>query len=74
MKVLITGAGGMLGADLQAVLASEHELVLTDVLGDLEFLDITNEGRVLDVVGECRPDLVIHAAAYTDVDLSLIHI
>ena len=68
MKILITGAAGMLGADLREALAGEHELILTDVVGGFLYLDITDSDRVLDVIEECRPDLVIHAAAYTDVD------
>ena len=58
----------MLGADLQKVLAPVGDLILTDVAGDVGFLDVTDTERVLAIVGENRPDVVIHAAAYTDVD------
>ena len=58
----------MLGADLQKALAPVGDLILTDVTGDATFLDVTDTGRVLATVGENRPDVVIHAAAYTDVD------
>lgn len=68
MKILITGAAGMLGVDLQQALGDEHELTLTDIVGGLKFLDITDADQVLAVVSSSRPDLVIHAAAYTDVD------
>ena len=68
MKILITGASGMLGTDLRKALGAEHELVLTDVVGDVRFLDVTDTGSVMSTVAEVRPDVVIHAAAYTDVD------
>ncbi|MHB0912265.1 MAG: dTDP-4-dehydrorhamnose reductase [Armatimonadota bacterium] len=67
MKILLTGAGGMLGHDLVEAL-SGHELVTTDVAGDYRRMDITDSEAVLDTIGEVRPDLVIHSAAYTDVD------
>ncbi|HKX29512.1 MAG TPA: dTDP-4-dehydrorhamnose reductase [Blastocatellia bacterium] len=63
MKVLITGAGGQLGHALSAALV-RHELVpLTH-----SQLDITNLSEVRAAVGHHRPDLVINAAAYTNVD------
>jgi len=68
VKILITGAEGMLGADLRKALAPEHELTLTDIVGDAMPLDITDADRTSAVIAERRPDLVIHAAAYTDVD------
>ncbi len=68
MRILITGAAGMLGTDLQEVLGAEHELVPTDVTGDLISLDITDTDQVLSTIADVRPDAVIHAAAYTDVD------
>jgi dTDP-4-dehydrorhamnose reductase len=67
LKIIITGACGMLGTDLQSAFAG-HELVLTDVLGDVTPMDITDTAQVMDVVGSNRPDVIIHAAAYTDVD------
>jgi dTDP-4-dehydrorhamnose reductase len=33
-------------------------------------LDITNFDQVQQVISEVKPDVVIHAAAYTEVDLS----
>lgn len=68
MKILITGAAGMLGTDLQKALGPQHELIPTDVIGDVRFLDVTDTQQVFGAVDECRPDLVVHAAAYTDVD------
>lgn len=63
MKILITGARGQLGYHLQKVFA-DHELYL----GDSQNLDITQEGVVNREVENFRPDVIIHAAAYTNVD------
>ena len=62
MRILITGANGQLGFDLQRTLAS-HELVLMD----LPAFDLT-KSSCEEQVASAQPDLVIHAAAYTDVD------
>ena len=62
MRILITGANGQLGCDLQRILAS-HELTLMD----LPTFDLTTSSCE-EQVARARPDLVIHAAAYTDVD------
>ncbi len=64
MKILITGSNGMLGHDLIEVLKNSHELILTTS----KTLDITDEQHVLDFIGQLKPDVVINAAAYTDVD------
>ena len=63
MKILITGAYGMLGSDLREVLIS-HELILT---GSKD-LDITDQNKVFQFISEKSPDIVINAAAYTAVD------
>jgi len=64
VKILVTGALGMLGKDLLPLLSAKHE-----VLGkDIQDFDITDRRRVQDEIAACRPDVVIHAAAYTDVD------
>ncbi len=77
MKILITGAGGMLGIDLAEALADRHELVLMDnkpllsgVLKDFRVLkvDVTDAKKTYDEVTSIDPELVIHLAAYTDVD------
>jgi dTDP-4-dehydrorhamnose reductase len=63
MRILICGAGGQLGDALEAAL-EEHELVALDHGG----LDITLLPVVREALAVCRPDLVINAAAYTNVD------
>ena len=64
MKILITGSNGMLGYDLKSVLADKHDLILTTS----KSLDITNKDEVLELITSEKPDIVINAAAYTDVD------
>ncbi|MCI0666189.1 MAG: NAD(P)-dependent oxidoreductase, partial [Acidobacteria bacterium] len=63
MRVLITGAGGQLGRALQAVLANHEPIALTH--GQL---DITRLTEVREILPVYRPDIVINAAAYTNVD------
>lgn len=63
MKILVTGAAGQLGTALQASLRG-HDLV---ALGHGQ-LDITRLTDVREAIGAHRPDLVINAAAFNDVD------
>jgi dTDP-4-dehydrorhamnose reductase len=65
MKVLITGANGMLGSRVLAeAQARGHDAAGTD----LPELDLTDEAAVRAVIERHAPDAVIHCAAYTDVD------
>lgn len=63
MRVLVTGAAGMLGRDLVPLLAADHEVTAVDM-----DVDITDPTAVDACVAECRPDAVFHLAAWTDVD------
>ncbi len=67
----------MLGTELCKVLAADHEVAGLDIIrsqvsGRRSQVfyegDITDPDRVDEVIEEARPDLVIHAAAWTDVD------
>lgn len=64
MKILVVGAAGQLGHDLLKTLSSGHEVTGVDI-GEI---DITDAVSTNEVVGASRPDLVINAAAYTNVD------
>jgi dTDP-4-dehydrorhamnose reductase len=63
MHILLTGALGQLGRALQDAL-SGHALTRVD----LPEVDITDRESFSHIVDDSRPDLVIHCAAYTDVD------
>jgi len=65
MRILITGAGGMLGLDLQtAARTAAHETI---ALTRAE-LDITDAEAVHAAVSSARPDVIIGCAAWTNVD------
>ena len=64
MKVLITGAGGQVGWELQQTVSTDIEIT---ALHRVE-LDIADQAAVMSVIKELQPDLVINAAAYTAVD------
>jgi dTDP-4-dehydrorhamnose reductase len=63
MRVLITGAGGQLGRELVEAFADHDTIACTR-----EVLDVTDRDQVLQVVDHLRPDAIVHAAAWTDVD------
>lgn len=63
MKVLITGAGGQLGQALQAGLTGHELIALTH-----SQLDITRFFETREALVAQRPEVVINAAAYVNVD------
>ncbi len=63
-KLLITGAGGQLGRDLAVSLAEEYDITAAG----RDELDITVARDVADFVARARPEIVLHTAAWTDVD------
>lgn len=63
MRILITGGAGQLGTALQTALI-QHELFSID----LPEVDITDKEALFTAVSTTTPDLVIHCAAYTNVD------
>jgi dTDP-4-dehydrorhamnose reductase len=65
MRLLITGAAGMLGHDVCEIAgAAGHELSAFPRAQ----LDVTDATAVDDAVAGARPDAVINCAAYTNVD------
>ena len=64
MKVLIIGSEGMLGHDLVDTLSAENEISTTTI----DTLDITDINKTIKTVKEINPDVVVHAAAFTNVD------
>jgi dTDP-4-dehydrorhamnose reductase len=71
-RVLFTGAGGQLGTYLGAELARRGieavGTVSANPTGQQWAMDITRLDEVRRVIAEARPTVVIHGAAYTDVD------
>jgi dTDP-4-dehydrorhamnose reductase len=65
MKVLITGAAGLLGHGLVEVFQREHEVI---TVAHAE-MDVTDAAAVRAKLRVARPDVVIHAAAIPDVDV-----
>lgn len=64
MKILITGAQGMLGTDMTALLSRQHTVMPTDI----DDMDVRDTELVFQTVEEEQPDIVLHLAALTDVD------
>lgn len=73
MKVLVTGANGML-ADALCPLLRENGFItyLTDINGvdekEIFKMDIRNKEEAIRIAGQFKPDIIMHLAAETDVD------
>lgn len=77
MKAFVTGVGGQLGYDVMNELAKRgYEAVGSDILESVQSeypyvqLDITNAENVEKAISEAKPDVVIHCAAWTAVDVA----
>lgn len=78
MRVLVTGANGLLGQKLIALLDQDADIELTATSrgkfrseltrGSYRSLDITNKGEVEKIFLEMKPDVVLNTAAMTQVD------
>ena len=64
MKVLLLGAAGQLGHELAGPIACFAEVVAAD---QAEF-DLRDEAAVAKAVERAAPDVIVNAAAYTNVD------
>jgi dTDP-4-dehydrorhamnose reductase len=85
MKILITGANGLLGQELiLQLLEKKYEVVATGrgparlIIAALEGfsyqdLDITNGPEVEEFILKERPQIIVHAAAMTQVDQCELH-
>jgi dTDP-4-dehydrorhamnose reductase len=69
MRVLVTGSAGMLGAALRESCPSGVQMLDADLPGT----DITDPASVQAAFAAARPEAVIHAAAYTNVDACESH-
>ncbi len=74
MKLLVTGASGLLGQKVaQLALEKGHEVYSTykehpTNSGNPIKLDLTNQDQVSKTISHLKPQIIIHTAAYTDVD------
>lgn len=82
MRILLTGSNGLLGQKLTALLSADREVELLATskgsdrgLGGYSYtsMDITLASEVDKVMSSFRPDVVIHAAAHTQVDYCELH-
>ncbi len=62
-RVLITGSGGMVGNSLLSILSDSYTVVGLNSTVDITDSDIIHERLSLE-----KPSIIIHSAAYTDVD------
>lgn len=68
MKVFVTGVKGQLGYDVMRELEKRS---YKDAVGvDIEEMDITDGESVDKIITDANPDVVIHCAAWTAVDLA----
>lgn len=65
MKIMVTGAKGMLGQDLVPILKDQGHEVIPLVRQEL---DITDRKAVFEAIEHFHPQIVINCAAYTNVD------
>ena len=65
MNILVTGANGQLGNEMQRVaMLSAHQYTFTDV----DTLDICDLDAVRAMVAQVKADVIVNCAAYTNVD------
>ena len=67
-KYLITGYKGQLGYDIKRELLKQGISEENILAIDKEEMDITNRDEVMKVVGDFKPDVIFHCAAWTAVD------
>ncbi len=70
MKVLLTGATGLLGQAIWKFLDEEYEIIPVSLSGKNNTIscDLRDENQVAELINHYRPELIIHSAAITDVD------
>jgi dTDP-4-dehydrorhamnose reductase len=64
MRLFITGIKGQLGSEIARQASTDHEVIG----GDLPDFDIANRSQVAAAFAAHRPALIIHCAAFTNVD------
>jgi dTDP-4-dehydrorhamnose reductase len=69
MNILLTGASGQLGSDLVHLLSEDHAMTALT----RRDLDVTDRSEVMAAAARFQPQVIIHAAAYTQVDEAESH-
>ena len=65
MRIVVTGSGGQLGQEVVlAANARGHDVIATT----RATLDVTDRSATVTMLREIRPDVIVHAAAWTAVD------
>ncbi len=64
MKILLFGAMGQLGTELQSTMSSLGEIAAYDIHN----LNLEHTGNVRETIRMLRPDVIVNASAYTAVD------
>jgi len=65
-RILVTGTGGQVGAELARVLAAHGDVIALDRAR----LDLANPDAIAATLRDAKPDIVVNAGAYTAVDLA----
>jgi dTDP-4-dehydrorhamnose reductase len=63
MRILVTGSAGMLGRDLVPLLQGHDVRAI-----DIDDADLAEEEELSRALGNFNPEIILHLAAYTDVD------
>ena len=71
MKILVTGAKGQLGSEINKIsFKSNHEWIFTD----RKKFNLSELDNISIFLNQKKPNLIINCAAYTDVDNAEVHI
>src|SRR5665811_1278481 len=74
MNILLTGASGQLGTELIPLLSAKGHVTATDrsppssMMQNWVEMDVTDGGRIEQILNRLQPGLIVNAAAYTAVD------
>ncbi len=64
LRILLTGSNGQIGRELRTALAPLGNILALDRGG----LDLADPDAIRSTVRDCKPDVIVNAAAYTAVD------
>lgn len=71
-RILVTGSGGLLGSRLVPVLSENYEVMPSHNMHAIHSnsvrMDIVDKGMVSKIISDLRPNVIVHAAAETNVD------